>query len=430
MNSLKNILNKKIKKGDIPNAIDKTIYTQFFQKKIYLWIAIVALSAGFILQAIPYKDSWDIDSPTFYTAAKGILLNINIYDEQQFQELAVSTFGKSLTVFPYLYWPLLAQMFIPLSLLSPSDYFTFLFFLNITLTFLCLYLIYCLLELKDRKTNLPVMFLFSTIIYNVPLFINIRNGQINLLVFTSILLSLLLLKNNNQYISSFLLCLAIFIKIHPVLFLAVFLFQKKYRYLIYSFINFVIIFLFSSLLFPFNHWSDFIRMAISNFLHGKQTEFFFDFSIHPQNNSLNSFISQIFLRYNIPRSYVMPAIALIAVILIIIFKSKIKNFLQTKNLNFEISAILMLILIFSVISWHHHYITMIFPLAYFFNQIIKDRRYHFLLPFLLLAFCILCYPKIGGGLPFNQTRLISTIFFLILFFYYHFSGKTADSHHV
>jgi hypothetical protein len=169
-------------------------------------------------------------------------------------------------------------------------------------------------------------------------------------------------------------------------------------------------------------------MAISSFLYGKQTEFFFDFSVQPQNNSLNGFITQIFLQHNIPRSYVMPAIALIAVILIIIFKRKIKNFLQIKNLNFEISAVLMLTLIFSLISWHHHYITMILPLAYFFNQIIISKKYIFLFPFFPLGYFILCYPRIGGGLPFNQARLISTILFLILFFYYHFSGKTADSH--
>jgi len=427
MNSIKNILNKKIKKGDIHRALDKIIYSRLFKKKIYLIIIISVLSIFFLLENFHHINIWDVDAPSYYTAAKGITQNINIYDEEEFQNLASSLFGKSVLVFPYLYWPVLAQIFVPLSYLNPYGYFQFLFFFNVLMTFLCIFLIYCLLGLKNRKTNLPVIYLFLLIAYNIPLYSNLRNGQINLLVLNLVLASFLLLSHKKQFASSLLLCFAILFKIYPILLLALFFFQKKYRYIIYSFINFIFIFSISSLLFSINHWYEFIKMAMNNFLYGKQSEFFFDFGIQAHNNSLNGFLSQIFLRNNLSRSYVLPVILLLILIIIVVFRSKLKSLFQIKDMNLSLSLILMLTLIFSVITWHHHYIIMIFPLAYFFNRILIDKRYIYFLPLILLSFFIFYSNTLGGGLPFNQARLISTILLLIILLYYYFSRKTIES---
>jgi len=422
---LKNSLKQKITKEDIYKIIDSVISSIFFKKKLYLVLLIIIFIIGFSFQNFYHFYTWDTDSPSFYTAAIGMLQNINIYDHQEFQKLADSLFGKSIVVFPYLYWPVLAQLFIPLTYINYSDYFLLLLIINILLTFTCLYLIYNLLELNTRKNNLPILFLFLTIVHNLPLQTTLHHGQVNILVFGAILLSLLLLKHNKEYSSSFFLSIAVYLKIYPVLFLALFLLQKKYKYIVYSFINFIAIFLFSSLLFSLDPWLDFIKMGISNLFYGTKSDFFIDYNAQWGNNSLNGFISQIFIRNDLSRSLVMPVVLLLLIACFFLFKSKIKKLLKRKELNLDASFIFTLSLIFSTISWNHHYVIMIFPLIFLFNKIISERRYNYLLPYLLLAFLILFHPR-TGGFPFNQILFMSTVLFLCLLLQYHFSRSLSE----
>ena len=107
-----NLLNKKIALEDIYQAADKIIFNRFFQRKLFLLIMVSVLLVVFFIQTVPSANQWDRDSPSFYTAAKGITKKIDIYDWEGFQTLADSIFGKSEIVYPYLYSPVLAQLFI------------------------------------------------------------------------------------------------------------------------------------------------------------------------------------------------------------------------------------------------------------------------------------------------------------------------------
>jgi len=292
----------------------------------------------------------------------------------------------------------------------------------VLLTFLSIFLIYKLLELKEVETQLPLVFLFFILVGNIPLHVTIDYGQINMLVFNLILLSMALLKSDKKFISSLLLCLAIFFKIYPALFLVLFLFEKKYRYILYSVINFIIILLLSIILFSQSHWHGFINMSLDNFISGEKSNVFLDFGAHINNYSLYGFFSQLFIKNGLPRAYVLPAIILFLIILIFLFKSKIKELIKWENLNLNISLILILILVLSTISWVHHYVIIIFPVAYLFKRIIQERRYIYLIPFTLLFYFIMYYPP-WGGFPFNQIRFMSTIALLFLIAYYDFSKR-------
>jgi hypothetical protein len=417
-----NLLNKKTTLEDIYQVADKMIFNKFFQRKLFLLIIVSILLVIFFIQALPSANQWDRDSPSFYTAATGITKKINIYDWEEFQGLARSIFGKSEIVYPYLYSPILAQLFIPLTFLDYPDYFLLLFIFNGLLIFLSILLIYRLLELKEEKTQLPLVFLFLIMLGNIPLLTTVDYGQINILVFNMILLSMVLLKSDKKFISSLLLCFAIFIKIYPALFLVLFLFEKKYRYILYSVINFIIILLISIILFSQSHWCGFIDMSLDNFISGEKSNLFFDFGAHINNCSLNGFLSQLFIKNGIPRAYVPPAIILFLIILFFLFKSKIIELIKWRSLHLNISLILILILVLSAISWVHHYVITIFPVAYSFKRIIQERRYIYFVPFGLLFYFIMYYPP-WGGFPFNQIRLMSTIALLFFIAYYDFSKK-------
>jgi len=422
-----NLLNKKIALEDIYQVADKIIFNKFFQRKLFLLIIISVLLVVFFIQVLPSANQWDRDSPSFYTAAKGITKKIDIYDWEGFQTLADSIFGKSEIVYPYLYSPVLAQLFIPLTFLDYPDYFFLLFIFNVLLTFLSIFLIYKLLELKEEETHLPLVLLFLIMIGNIPLLTTIEYGQINILVFNMILLSMVLLKSDKKFISSILLCFAIFFKIYPVLFLVLFLFEKKYRCILYSVINFIIILLVSIILFSPSYWYGFINMSLDNFLSGEKSNVFFDFGAHINNYSFNGLLSQLFIKNGLPRAYVLPTIILFLIIIFFLFKSKIKELIKWENLNLNISIILILILTLSIISWVHHYVIIIFPVAYLFKRIIQERRYIYFVPFSLLFYFIMYYPP-WGGFPFNQIRFMSAIALLFFIAYYDFSKrkKKAD----
>lgn len=419
------VLKKEIKKENIYSFIDRIVYSRFFKKKAFFGALTILFLIIFWFQVLPHFYTWDTDSPSFYTAAKGILKHVNIYDQKEFQTLANSLFGRSLVVYPYLYWPILAQLYAPLTLLGYSAYSQFILIMNILLLFLCMYLIYSLLELKNRKTNLPLVFLYLTILVNNPLETTLHHGQVNILVLALILLAAWSLKHDKQYASSFLLCLAVYLKIYPILFLVLFLFQKRYRYMVYSLLNFIAIFLVSSLLFSLDSWVEFVKMGLGNLLYGTKPEFFFDYNAQWGNCSLNGFISQTFIKYDISRSYVMPIVFVLLIVCFFLFKPKIKQLLKSKDLNLDISFILPLSLIFSTISWNHHYIIMIFPLNFLFYRIISERRYDYLFPSLLFAFLILLHPR-GGGFPFNQILFFFTVLFLGLLYLYQFTRSSLN----
>lgn len=420
--SLKQFLQKKIQKEDYLRAFGKIIDSQLWNKKVFFVGTITIFVFLFYIQHISHFYTWDTDLPSFYTAARGILQNINIYDQQEFQKLVDSFFGKSTVVFPYLYSPVLAQI---LSLFSFLDYalFSQLFLIiNLVLTLFCVYLTYILLDLKTSKSKLPLFFLLLTIVINNPLETTLHHGQINILVFGIVLLSFLLLKHKKEYAASLFMCFAVYLKIYPVLFFVLFFFQKRYKYLFYSAINFILIFLLSIVFFPSHTWLEFSQMAANNFLYGKKTEFFFDYNAQWGNCSLNGFFSQLFMIINIPRKFVMPTIISLLIALFFLLRSQLRKIVAVSETNIPISFVFILSLVLSTISWNHHFVIMIFPLAYLFNRIILERRYNYLIPFILVASQILYHPR-TGGFPFNQILLVATLLFLLMLLYFHFKKK-------
>jgi hypothetical protein len=105
----------------------------------------------------------------------------------------------------------------------------------------------------------------------------------------------------------------------------------------------------------------------------------------------------------------------------LLFFLKAKKSLLRDHFSFGVSVILMSSLFISPMTWRHHYVIMLFPLAYLMSRIVREKRYGYFIPYCLFSALIL-YPELWGGFPFNQLRLISTaaFFFLLL----HFGRKT------
>jgi hypothetical protein len=410
-------LSRKIQTADVVHALDRILFSPFFRNKAILWSVIAGLSVIFVLQTIQYVWVWNTDSPSYYLAARGILRHINIYDDQQFQHLADDVLGKARIVYPYIYWPFLAQLFTPFSVLSIRDFFIVFYVLNILLAFLGLYLVCELLSLRESKTNFPIMFLFFLLVANVPLLSAIEYGQINLLVLDLILLSLVLLKKNRIYLSSLVLCGAVLIKIYPVLFLFVFLFQKRYKYLMWTALNGLGIFLLSIVLFGKAVWVEFVKSGLKVFSGTTQSPFTLHYIAHINNNTLKSFFLQLVPSPQAALEFALSWLTPVFLVGFLLYLFLAKTSLARDDFNFGTSIILMASLFISPITWFHHFVIMLFPLAYVMSRIVMEKRYGYLLPFCLLGVFIL-YNPLYGGFPFNQLRLFASLGFLLMLLHF------------
>lgn len=415
-------LSRKISAADAAAAIDRILASRFFQNKPILWLFIAGFSAVFIIQALQFVWVWNTDSPSYYLAARGILRHINIYDDQQFVRLANDVLGKARIVYPYLYWPFLAQLFTPLSFLPIRNFFVVFHALNVLLAFLGLYLVGKLLNLKESKTNFLIMFLCALLVANVPLLTTIEYGQINLLVLDLILLALVLLRKNRMYLSSLCLCLAVLIKVYPVLFFFVFLFQKKYRYLLYAALNGLGVFLVSIALFGKTVWLEFLKSGLKTFSATTQSPFTLHYIAHMNNNTFKSFILQLFPTAPAGLQSVLSWLTPGLLVGFLVYLYLARTSLLRDQSNFGTSIILMASLFISPITWFHHFVIMLFPLAYLASRIVIERRYGYFVPFGLLAAFIL-YNPLYGGFPFNQFRLFASLGFLILLLHFGYKRR-------
>ena len=396
--------------------------SRIFQKKWLIGTLCAGIAVLFIVQHIPLLYDWDIDSPSYYTAAQGIRRNIDIYDQEQFQDMADTLFGSIYIIYPYIYPPIVAQVLLPLTTLDFEDYAVFVLVLNLMLSFTVLFLIYSLLGLSAWKSGLPLLYLFSLLLFNVPLTRNLRVGQINLVIFFLILLSLYFDKKNKIFPASFFLMIAVFIKIYPALFILYYVLQKRWKFLWYSIISGTALISLSVVLNGFSYWTGFIKQLIHSMLMGERPLYFFDFDAYLTNNSIKAFFTQLFLHLDLPRNIASIAFLVTLIFLLLLFHRRLPAFLKSRETGYYASVLIILSLLVSGMCWQHHFVSILFPLAFVFFSLIEKKLF-FLLPFYIPLHMALLYHPVDGGFPFNQVRLFAG--FLLLVFICRLQGKSG-----
>ena len=82
-----------------------------FKKKSFVVLIILISFAFFLIKMYPSLNIVKIDDPSYYVAAIGIKKSVNIYELSTFTSLGEKVLGKSSNVLPYVYPPLLAEIF-------------------------------------------------------------------------------------------------------------------------------------------------------------------------------------------------------------------------------------------------------------------------------------------------------------------------------
>jgi alpha-1,2-mannosyltransferase len=402
---------------DVRALLDRFLASPPLRSRVVLATGAILFSAAFLFQTAEYLYVWDTDSPSYYAAARALARGVNPYDPRTFQETADETFGSSLIVLPYLYPPLLAQIFRPLAGLTPSAYFAALQALNWVLTFLALYLTARLLDLRGRRNILPVLLLFALLPGNRPLLANVFNGQINLLVLDAVLAFLLFGRTNKPWPAGFFLSLAILLKVYPALFVLPLLLGRRWKHLAAAAATGAALVVSSFLVSGLWPWREFISFSWKTTVRPPDSAYLFGFENAIGNVSLKGFVHHLFEALGLPRSAVVLAWGVVLGVLVAAVILLVRKKRWSSDLGFQSSVLFLLTVLLAPISWSHHYVVALVPAVYLFGRILRERRYGAIFLWSLFG-AMMFYSPVWAGFPFNQTRTAGALFLLLLLLIY------------
>ncbi len=217
------------------------------------------------------------------------------------------------------------------------------------LTFLVAsFFLFKILEANNWKiwlTFLSLSFLFFPFRYNL------GSGQVNNLLFLLIVLAFYFTKNRKIYKAAISVALAIAIKITPLFFLLVFLFQKKIKQFFCTLISLGILLLVTSPFLTFNIYKYYFSISNS----------YLDFTNESYyNQSLAALINRLVHNPNIAQTIVV-FISIMSILVFSLLITKVKQNLLSDIIIWNISILYILIL--APFAWQYHFVIIIFPLV-------------------------------------------------------------------
>lgn len=339
------------------------------------------------------------DFQDYYTASQFFYEKKDLYNVQSIQTLQEEIKLEDLfklenlkkleslkgNVGTYIYPPLFAFLLIPLGLLSYPTAATIFTILN----FLCLLASLFLITKFISFKNTFVILFFTLIINYRYLESHVSNNQVAFILILLILLSLYI---KNDLLAGILLSLAILIKLTPAIFLFYFLYKRQFKRVGYTLLFALIWTLVPSLysheynLHSLNNWYE---LVLDNALKNPA------FRSWKNNQSLIATIAKYFLSGADPLNqalFGMPFISLKAktisylfyfssLFIGIPFLYRLKKGISDAQL---ISALFILSVIFSGISWVHSFVVLIFPIAYLLQYFFESGKSDFYKKFFIV----------------------------------------------
>ena len=367
--------------------------------KIFTYILLIHLIISGSLESIKISDFND-----YYSASKNFLKLEDIYylDKMQGVKKENLTLEKIMSnpeivdffkgrLGSYIYPPIFAFLLIPLSFLD-YKFGSFIWFL---INYIALIGIFYFLS---KKFNLKFFSFASFAI----LLINFKfiqshqsNNQVGLLLLLFILIAII---SQKDILSSFFLSLAVVIKLTPAIFFIYFLYKKRYKVIIFSFIFMLFLFLLPSLynheynLKMIFHWYDFV---IENSMQNPA------FRAWKNNQSLIATLSKYFIPYsdfinqaqfNLPffelsKFYVKVINIIFSFLFLCLFAL---CFFKKVSDNCLISILFISSLVLSGISWLHSFVFLIFPSFYIYTKFdkINQKEKYFIYGMLFVFFIV------------------------------------------
>jgi hypothetical protein len=166
-----------------------------------------------------------IDFKAYYIAADMLRSGKDFYDVQQ-QAEEVQARGLPLNESYYIYPPLLAIIFVPLTALPMEQAAQVWFFLNMALYALSLVIIWRALKLSRHSAILPLLWILAFLF--PPALFTLYKGQVNIVILLLLAVTYWLSARDRQVLAGLALGVATMIKIIPVLLLPYAFWKRRY----------------------------------------------------------------------------------------------------------------------------------------------------------------------------------------------------------
>ena len=363
---------------------------------IIVLIILIAYSLLFVQAYFkPFTKDRIVDTWSYYFASKALIQGENIYDAKTIEELAPSNLGP---VYPYLYPPILAMLWTPMLFFSPVTTYNIFLAINLFLTGINGLILWRLFGADKKGLDWFLIFFIAFHVIFGPLVSTLRLGQINIFLGSLIFLSLYLQSRGKEIFASFLLSLAILIKITPAVFVLYYIVQRRWRPIISIFLFSLGICLISIALIGFKPWIDFIERAIQPMPFKP---------IITLKTLVITITEQLHLNGNI-------GLMIFIFIIGLLLTRVVARLIKMKREYIEPIEAWSLLTLFSFLifplTWHHHYYLGILPFMFMFIRSFRQHQEWQKWVWLVLTLCALFrYP---GTLHFLKP--ISSLIGLIL----------------
>jgi hypothetical protein len=321
----------------------------------------------------------------------------------------------------YIYPPTFAYLLIPISHLSYENASLLFFLINYVCLLGSIYLMRSLFY-PSRFTYI----LFFSLLFSFRFLENHANN--NQVAFILLFLVLLSVKTKNNILSGFLLSLAVVIKLTPLIFVIHFIYKRRIKALFFfgaGLLFWILLPLIPDIDFGLKNWANWLDMVLLSALKNPV------FRAWKNNQSLIATLAKYFMEGADPVNQLlfrMPFYSLSVgsvklifnFIVLLILVPLFHRYRKGIDSNQSLSALFILSVILSGISWIHTFAFFIFPIGFIFHRITQTPElvWRKRIYFILCALIILTGKSVGGSVVDSISLMFSFLLYIGLGLYF------------
>jgi len=393
-----------------------------------LSLTIFWMIAGGLLILIYYQriNSGNILAFVCFIIISFLYLNIlrersDFGDIDDYINAAKNLFNRETFHLRYFYPPFLATILQPFVISGDKTIFGVYWVINFISLLLFYYLLRKMLMHYNFSSNLSTIITFCFMVVNVPILRTMLYAQPNLHVINLIFVCLLFYERS-KIISALALAIAVHLKISPVIFVLLFLFEKDFKWFIWFSLITLSIALFTIIIYGFSPYHDFLL----NLRYIYQAN-----GLAYRDTSIDSFFRAVFSFLDIHNSIMFYSILITKIVLTIVVAwigyrvIENNNFFETESKGKIVyngaPIVFVLMMLLSPLVWEHHAVFVSFTYLILLKKIESNSEWFifgfaYFIEFLLPTF---------DFFPWSYGRLVSPL--IILYLIYRLSCRSTDS---
>jgi len=410
---------------------------------VSIYLVILVIFA--VILSVVYPGWWTLhhramDLPSYYVAGNLVLNRSNPYHPVELG-MAARSLGLDNPIFPYIYFPMIALIFIPLTFLNYTTVQIIWFLLSQAFFWLSLLLIAFINKKNDSSKDDNRKYLLSIIAiscFSYPLIVNYQNGQINTAILFLLCSFIYLLVRGTDIMAGVSLGLVCMIKPQPLILIPYLIFKRKYKCTTSAVFTFVFGTISTAQAIGWDNFLYYLKEVMPTFSMVKTT--FPPMPIYvPVNQSIHGLIYRLLqtTEYSIGLgnyyNFIKPVASVIILLILLISAYKIREWNKIDSLSEssyfrDISFLILTSIILSPITWEHHFVVVVIAGVYVF---LADTHFKWRHPknmMLIICWVVMMLPLFADyrfwGQTFFSSIGMSLRILALLFFWAGFSNNT------